>query len=478
MAGQVAAIVVENYRVEHGEGFTLPVITLTDRRAAGNRLVRFVFQRHLEAVLFGRMEGSSGPIWKLMNRAGIGSTALSISKPTVSAGVITEDEYNAIMRVFKDSLPSEMVDPSSLGRIRCCTALPLAAAATVARSFGRSAASMALLRAVSQPVPQAWELREEQEANAAEGVVDLLLNEQLDEQGFEAEEMSFAQELMTMPAFSADADDETRLKTYTLTRVPPLLKSELEQYTLHRTATFAARRQGGAVQSISAETDCNALLRFYGWMAATHRADVGGDFSFMLRQDLGDITQEYASWLQNTQQCKFSTIASECPLSRLPSPAQCPTEARLVCVSRLPERLGEHLFLCLFQHGAERCAACHGAQPADAADQPPRAGGEGEQDAAALRKAHRRLARVAAGAGGARVRHGQAQRAAIRRVGGEALPPPGCLRPLAPLADPSRSRRLHPQAPAQPHAQAQAGRRLGDGPEQAARRAQDLALLR
>ena len=43
---QVPAIVVENYRVEHGEGFSLPVITLTDRRAAGNRLVRFVFQRH------------------------------------------------------------------------------------------------------------------------------------------------------------------------------------------------------------------------------------------------------------------------------------------------------------------------------------------------------------------------------------------------------------------------------------------------
>ena len=41
------------------------------------------------------------------------------------------------------------------------------------------------------------ELLEEQEQNAADGVVDLLLNEQLDEQGFEAEEMSFAEELPT-----------------------------------------------------------------------------------------------------------------------------------------------------------------------------------------------------------------------------------------------------------------------------------------
>jgi hypothetical protein len=47
--------------------------------------------------------------------------------------------------------------------------LPLAAAATVVRTFGRSPASMAWLRALSLPVPQAWELREEQEANDTAG---------------------------------------------------------------------------------------------------------------------------------------------------------------------------------------------------------------------------------------------------------------------------------------------------------------------
>ena len=42
------------------------------------------------------------------------------------------------------------------------------------------AASMAWLRALSQPIPQAWELREEQEANDAAGEEDLVLNEKLD----------------------------------------------------------------------------------------------------------------------------------------------------------------------------------------------------------------------------------------------------------------------------------------------------------
>ena len=303
-------IAVERFRVEHGEGFTMPVISLTDRRAAGNRLVRFVFQRHLETVLFGRSEGSSGPIWKVLNAAGMGSTTITVNKAAVAAGTIKEAEFKAVMDVFKSALPADVVDPCSLGRIRNCTILPLPAAATVVRTFGRSPASMAWLRALSQPMPQAWELRAEQEANDAALEADLVLNEQIDDGNFEADESSFAAELMTMPAFSADLDDEVRLKTYILQRVPPGLKKELDNYIIHRCQTFAARRAGGAVQSISAEADQTALLRFYGWMAATNRPVVGDSITFMLRADIGDVAQEYVQWLQNTQHCKFSTIAN------------------------------------------------------------------------------------------------------------------------------------------------------------------------
>ena len=81
---------------------------------------------------------------------------------------------------------------------------------------------------------------------------------------------------------------------------------------VYRTATFSARRQGGAVQSISAEGDKTALLRFYGYLTRTNRVPEGVllYLPFMIRADLGDIVQEYASWLQNTQRCKFSTIAN------------------------------------------------------------------------------------------------------------------------------------------------------------------------
>ena len=45
-------------------------------------------------------------------------------------------------------------------------------------------------------------------------------------------------------------------------------------------------------------------------MAATNRPLVGDSITFMIRDDLGDVAQEYATWLQTTQRCKFSTIAN------------------------------------------------------------------------------------------------------------------------------------------------------------------------
>jgi hypothetical protein len=130
--------------------------------------------------------------------------------------------------------------------------------------------------------------------------------------GFEAEDMSFADELKTMAVFSTDGEDEERLKTYILSPMPPSLKSVLDAYILNRTETFAARRQGGAVQSISAEADRTAVLRFFGYLNRLQRVPQGADLSINLlcRADLGDLVQAYATWLQTNQQCKFSTIAN------------------------------------------------------------------------------------------------------------------------------------------------------------------------
>jgi hypothetical protein len=174
----MANVPVDTYRVEGGVGFSMPCVTLRDRRAGGQPPLRFVFQRHLETVLYGRSEGSSGPIWKLLNSTGLGSTALQVNKQAVSSSTLVQGEYDQLMSIFKRHLPPEVVDPCSLGRIRQCTLLPVATAAALARTFGRSDASTALLTALSQPVPAAWALHAQAEIDAANNEVDLVLQEQ------------------------------------------------------------------------------------------------------------------------------------------------------------------------------------------------------------------------------------------------------------------------------------------------------------
>ena len=124
----------------------------------------------------------------MLNVAGLGSTSLCCSRKAVNDGVITEGEFAQIMTVFKQALPPEHCDPSSLGRIRFCTLLPIATAALVCRQHGRSGASLAWLRAFSQSVPESWVLQEEREELAANNQVDLVLEAQIEAQGdFEAE---------------------------------------------------------------------------------------------------------------------------------------------------------------------------------------------------------------------------------------------------------------------------------------------------
>ena len=83
----------------------------------------------------------------------------------------------------------------------------------VCRTFGRSYGSTSFLRAFSQQVPQSWQLQEQQERNQENDEVDLVLEEQLLEDGtLEAEDCSFVSELTMMVNFPAEKDDEGRMK--------------------------------------------------------------------------------------------------------------------------------------------------------------------------------------------------------------------------------------------------------------------------
>ena len=132
-------LAIEVFRVEHAGGFSMPRITLANRRAGGAvpRMIHWVCQRHLEILLFGRVDGgSSGAIWKILNVSALGSTSLCCARKAVDEETITDEEFTQIMAAFKQALPAEMCDPSSLGRIRSCTLLPIATVTTTSWACG------------------------------------------------------------------------------------------------------------------------------------------------------------------------------------------------------------------------------------------------------------------------------------------------------------------------------------------------------
>ena len=207
------------------------------------------------------------------------------------------------------------MDPCSKGRIRSCTLLPIATAAAVCRTFGRSPASVAFLRLFSQPVPEAWLLQEQAEADEAAGERDLLLHEQLESgASLEMEEVeSFEAELQQMVPFAADAEEEGRMRNYAIARPPPMLTSQLKIYVQARTAIFDSRRSGSAVASATVEGDVQNVLRFFGYLERTHRVPEGASLypsMFMVRADLGDVVQVYAEWLRENQSLRYGSIAN------------------------------------------------------------------------------------------------------------------------------------------------------------------------
>ena len=80
----VEVVPVVYYRVDQRHsGFSLPVIDLRDRRnAAHPPLVRWVYQKHLEIILFNSY-GESGAVWKLLNQASLGRIARPLRRRVV-----------------------------------------------------------------------------------------------------------------------------------------------------------------------------------------------------------------------------------------------------------------------------------------------------------------------------------------------------------------------------------------------------------
>lgn len=148
------------FRVESGNGHSLAVVNVRDRRNSGRApLIKWVYQKQLEWILFH--SSGNGALWKLLNQASLGRTTLACDRAAVNNGILADVELVALLKCFKESVLNEdMIDPCSRNKVRAVSLVPLAAASAVCRLYGRSEASTAFLRAASQPIPQLWEMEQ------------------------------------------------------------------------------------------------------------------------------------------------------------------------------------------------------------------------------------------------------------------------------------------------------------------------------
>ena len=95
-------------------GRPLAVIDLPDRRAAAQRHVRFLFLSELEKALYG---GSTGAIYRLLQRESMERSVLPVKKASVGEGLVTQPEFDAILEAYRETVE----DVETRGRVRMCS---------------------------------------------------------------------------------------------------------------------------------------------------------------------------------------------------------------------------------------------------------------------------------------------------------------------------------------------------------------------
>ena len=119
---------------------SLSVVKLTDRLPNGTDTVlqEWCFQRQVEAALYGNgfAQGvqSSGAVYKLLHRSGVGQHTLPLKKASIAAGLITEEEYSWLY--------------SHLGNVRSFSLIPLHAIEVALGVFGCTDRSLAVVAAL------------------------------------------------------------------------------------------------------------------------------------------------------------------------------------------------------------------------------------------------------------------------------------------------------------------------------------------
>ena len=140
---------------------SLTVVTLSDRRpiAASSQPLKWLFQVHLESVLFGNNNSnakSTGAVYRLLTRTpGAAGRALCLRKTSIAGGLITEAEWESLREHLHTG-------------VRSFTLVPVDVVVKAATVFGETQASAQLVEALGYDRPAEWDEESEGEEEEVE----------------------------------------------------------------------------------------------------------------------------------------------------------------------------------------------------------------------------------------------------------------------------------------------------------------------
>ena len=209
-----------------------------------------------------------------------------------------------------------LLPPESRNRVQKAAIVPLTVLQPALKQFGRTDATVAILLACGK-LDKQWRMAIEDEANAAEGLVDLELTEDLaaeralelcDELG----EWDLAHELLTAELpYGVDPEDEAKAANTQLSPVPAAVTKELEHFVAYRREEFNAHRTGPVVETTTVSGDQATALRFLKYLKEKEGQEQVS-LKLFAHAQVGTWTQRYMTWLRGELGLKSSTIAVYC----------------------------------------------------------------------------------------------------------------------------------------------------------------------
>lgn len=265
------------------KGVSLSVIQLADRRAgAGTEPQEYCYQRALEAALYNTTfdQQTTGAVYRLLHRSGVGHHTLPLKKASVASGFITQAEYNWLY--------------SHLGNVRSFSLIPLHAVRTALGVFGRTDRSEAVVRALGMQRPSEWG-EADGSGSESDGFQEVGSDDDGGEGGGEGDSVASTEAADVAEFSESDSGDAASVaptepvggggvagqattddipvqaaKRQHVVGISPSIDTELEAFVAFRMAPLQKARKGAAVTAATCESDKGRVLTFMSWVTTVY----------------------------------------------------------------------------------------------------------------------------------------------------------------------------------------------------------------